>query len=111
MYNLLNPLAPQGVFLQASVSVKFLIFRGSLNEKGEFIRAATTSRSVDSTAATEFKAHKDETLSRDDLFTLAKGIGALALLAGLIWFVAVFHEWVAIGLGLWVVSSIRAWLR
>lgn len=81
------------------------------NEKGEFIRAATTSRSVDSTAATEFKAHKDETLSRDDLCTLAKGIGALALLAGLIWFVAVFHEWVAIGLGLWVVSSIRAWLR
>jgi hypothetical protein len=50
-------------------------------------------------------------LSRDDLHTIAKGFAALVLLAGLIWFVVVFHEWIAIGLGLWLMSSLRAWLR
>jgi hypothetical protein len=30
MYNLIDSLAPQGVFLQASVGEQFLIFRGSL---------------------------------------------------------------------------------
>ncbi len=71
------------------------------NEKGEFIRTRrSAARSCDSTE-----------LSRDDLLTVAKGLGALVLLAGLIWFVVVFREWIAITLGFWVVSSLRAWLR
>jgi type IV secretory pathway TrbD component len=69
------------------------------NEKGEFIRTRrSAAQSCDSTE-----------LSRDDLLTVAKGFGALVLLAGLIWFVVAFHEWIAIGLGLWLVSSLRAW--
>ena len=45
------------------------------------------------------------------VLTLVKGIAGLLLLAGVIWFVAVFHEWIGIGLGLWLISSLRAWLR
>ncbi len=71
------------------------------NEKGEFIRTRrSAAQSCDS-----FE------LSRDDLLTVAKGFGGLVMLAGLIWFVVVFHKWIAIGLGLWLVSSLRAWLR
>lgn len=71
------------------------------NEKGEFIR----------TRRSEAKPCDPAELSRDDLLTVAKGFGALVLLAGLIWFVVVFREWIAITLGFWVVSSLRAWLR
>jgi uncharacterized membrane protein len=82
------------------------------NEKGEFIRAAApATRSEKPTAATGSRAQRRENLSRNDRLTLVKGIAGLLLLAGVIWFVAVFHEWIGIGLGLWLISSLRAWLR
>ena len=31
----------------------------------------------------------------------------LAMLAGVIWLVATFHKWILIGLGLWLISSLR----
>jgi len=51
MYNLLDPLAPQGVFLYASVGVKFLIFRGSLNSacevhRNSLIESASLGKSI-----------------------------------------------------------------
>lgn len=81
------------------------------NEKGEFIRTGgdvSGSGKLDRESRTRSGG---EGISRDDWFTIAKGLGALVLLAGLIWMVVVFREWIAIGLGLWVVSSLRAWLR
>ena len=68
------------------------------NEKGEFIRTRrSAAQSCDSTE-----------LSRDDLLTVAKGFGALLLVAGLIWFVVVIHKWILISLGLWLARSLRA---
>jgi hypothetical protein len=81
------------------------------NEKGEFIRAGRSAALVAPVATRQAKLCDPAELSRDDLLTVAKGFGALVLLAGLIWFVVVFHEWIAIGLGLWLMSSLRAWLR
>lgn len=82
------------------------------NEKGEFIR---TGRDASSGAGRPDRLSRTrsyaEGISRDDWFTIAKGLGALALLAGMIWMVVVFRDWIAIGLGLWVVSILRAWLR
>jgi len=82
-----------------------------INEKGEFIRARPSAKGVGASAASPNKGLETSGLSSEELFTLAKGLGALLLLAGLIWFVVVFHKWIAIGLGLWLVSSLRAWLR
>ena len=81
------------------------------NEKGEFIRARRPAALMAPTAARQVQALDPPVMGREDLLTLAKGIGALLLLAGLIWFVVVFHKWIAIGLGYWLVSSLRAWLR
>jgi hypothetical protein len=82
-----------------------------INEKGEFIRARPSAKWVGASAARQDQGFETSVLSREELCTLAKGLGALLLLAGLIWFVVVFHEWITIGLGLWLVSSLRAWLR
>jgi hypothetical protein len=82
-----------------------------INEKGEFIRARPSAKGVGASAARSDQGSETSVLSSEELFTLAKGLGALLLLAGLIWFVVAFHEWIAIGLGLWLVSSLRAWLR
>jgi len=82
-----------------------------INEKGEFIRARPSAKWVGASAARQDQGFETSGLSSEELFTLAKGLGALLLLTGLIWFVVVFHEWIAIGLGLWLVSSLRAWLR
>jgi hypothetical protein len=81
------------------------------NEKGEFIRTRGSAALAAPVATRQAKPCDPAELSRDDLLTVAKGFGALVLLAGLIWFVIVFHEWIAIGLGFWLVSSLRAWLR
>jgi hypothetical protein len=81
------------------------------NEKGEFIRAARSVALAAPVPTRQAKPCDPAELNRDDLLVLAKLVGALVLLAGLIWFVVVFHEWIAIGLGLWLVSSLRAWLR
>lgn len=75
------------------------------NEKGEFIRSPAR------TDATSTSTQSTESISRDDLITIAKGLAALLLLAGLIWFVVVFREWIVMGLVLWLVSSLRGWLR
>ncbi|MBM5784642.1 MAG: hypothetical protein FJ076_07335 [Cyanobacteria bacterium K_DeepCast_35m_m1_288] len=82
-----------------------------INEKGEFIRARPSAKGVGASAARPDQGLESSVLSSEELFTLAKGLGALLLLAGLIWFVVAFHEWIAIGLGLWLVNSLRAWLR
>ncbi len=81
------------------------------NEKGEFIRAHRSEALAAPVATRQANSCDSTELSREDLLTIAKGLGVLALLAGLIWFVVVFHELIAIGLGLWLVSSLRAWLR
>jgi hypothetical protein len=81
------------------------------NEKGEFIRARRPAALKALTAARQVQALDPPGMGREDLLTLAKGFGALLLLAGLIWFVVVFHKWIAISLGYWLVSSLRAWLR
>ena len=82
-----------------------------INEKGEFIRARPSAKWVGASTARRDHDLETSVLSSEELFTLAKGLGALLLLAGLIWFVVAFHEWIAIGLGFWLVSSLRAWLR
>jgi hypothetical protein len=82
-----------------------------INEKGEFIRARPSAKWVGASAAIPDQGLETSGLSREELCTLAKGLGALLLLAGLIWFVVAFHEWITIGLGLWLLSSLRAWLR
>ena len=81
------------------------------NEKGEFIRARRPAALMAPTATRQLQALDPPGMGREDLLTLAKRFGALLLLAGLIWFVAVFHKWIAISLGYWLVSSLRAWLR
>jgi len=81
-----------------------------INEKGEFIRARPSAKWVGASAARPDQGFQTSRLSSEELCTLAKGLGALLLLAGLIWFVVVLHEWIAIGLGLWLVSSLRSWM-
>ena len=78
--------------------------------KGSFIRARGPAALMAPAAARHAQALDPQGLSREDLRSLAKGFGAL-LLAGLIWFVVMFHKWIAISLGYWLVSSLRAWLR
>ena len=82
-----------------------------INGKGEFIRAHPSVKRPGSSASRQDRSLETHALSREDLCALAKGLAALLLIAGLIWFVVVFHEWIAIGLGLWLVSSLRGWLR
>ena len=87
------------------------------NDKGEFIRARRSAALAApvalakpvTTPRTQARDHADR--SRDDLLTLAKGFGALVLLAGMIWFVVVFHKWIALWLGLWLMSCVREWLQ
>lgn len=45
------------------------------------------------------------------LITLVLGLLAIAALLGLVWVLFVFHNWILIGLGLWVVASIRRRFR
>ena len=80
------------------------------NDKGEFIRTRRSAALAAPVATRQAKPCDPAELSRDDLLTVAKGLGALVLLAGLIWFVVVFHEWIAITIGFWLVSSLWAWL-
>ena len=81
------------------------------NEKGEFIRTGRSAALAAPVVTRQAEPCGPAALSRDDLLTIAKGLGALVLLAGLIWFVVVFHEWIAIALGLWLMSSMRSWLQ
>ena len=86
------------------------------NEQGEFIRADTSARRP-AQQPTQAKSqanpqsvrtdNSDSGLSREDWIQIGQGLGALLLLAGLIWFVVVFREWILIGLGLWLISSLR----
>jgi hypothetical protein len=81
------------------------------NEKGEFIRARRPAALAAPLATRQAQPGNTPELSHDDLLTVAKGCGALLLVAGLIWFVVVFHKWILISLGLWLARSLRAWLR
>lgn len=81
------------------------------NEKGEFIRTGRYASGAGKPDQVIRTGRGGEGISRDDWFAIAKGLGALAVLAGLLWFVVAFHEWIAIGLGLWLVSSLRDWMR
>lgn len=83
------------------------------NDKGEFIRETTAAarstkprQSVGTIGASQQPA-----LTADEAWAVIKGLGALAILAGVIWLVVVFREWIAIGATLWLVSWIRSWLR
>lgn len=82
------------------------------NAKGEFIRPnRSTAASPGQVFRGQGQAMNSNSPSRNPLLTLAKGLGALVLLVGLIWFVGMFRKWILIGLGLWLVSRLRAWLR
>lgn len=82
------------------------------NEKGEFIRPNRPTAASSGQAFTgQKKAMNPDRQGRNQWLTLAKGLGALVLLVGLIWFVGMFREWILISLALWLVSSLRAWLR
>ena len=81
------------------------------NEKGEFIRTGRDASGAGKPDRRSRTRCHGEGISRDDWFTIAKGLGALLLLAGLIWFVVAFHKWIAIGLGLWLVSSLRGLMQ
>jgi hypothetical protein len=80
-------------------------------EKGEFIRPGRDGSGAGRPDRRSRTRSYGEGISRDDWFTIAKGLGAFVLLAGLIWMVVVFREWIAIAIGFWVVSSLRSWLR
>lgn len=81
------------------------------NEKGEFIRSGRSNSGAGIPDRLIRTHGGGDGISRDDWITIAKGLGALALLALFIWVVVVFREWIAIAIGLWVVSSLRDWLR
>lgn len=81
------------------------------NEKGEFIR---TGGDVSGSGKPDRESRTrtgGEGISRDGYFAIAKGLGALALLAGLVWVVVVFREWIPIVIGFWVVRSLRGLFR
>lgn len=77
------------------------------NEKGEFIRSDRSNPGAGKPDRLIRTQDRGDGISRDDWITIAKGLGALALLALLIWVVVVFREWIAIAIGFWVVSSLR----
>jgi hypothetical protein len=77
------------------------------NEKGEFIRSPARAVQANRTQVRPAAPSTRSSSSRGNLITIAKGLAALALLAGLIWFVVVFREWIVIGLGLWLISKLR----
>jgi hypothetical protein len=82
------------------------------NAKGEFIRSNRSTATSPAKAFTgQGQAMHSGGPGRNQLLTLAKGLGGLVLLVGLLWFVGMFREWILIGLGLWLVSRLRAWLR
>ena len=72
-----------------------------INDKGEFIRSAQRSASRPRSKAV------DTRISRSDLILCAKGLGAIVLLAALVWFLVMFHEWIMLALLLYLL----AWLR
>ncbi|MEB3262442.1 MAG: hypothetical protein VKK94_05735 [Cyanobacteriota bacterium] len=81
------------------------------NEKGEFIRSPARAVQANRSQRRHAATSTSSSISREDLITIAKGLAAVALLAGLIWLVVVFREWIVIGLGLWLISKLRSWLR
>lgn len=103
------------------------------NDKGEFIRSeprpaqrSTRSRSasdqfhivppgrarVTSSANRPQLQRPSGNRSRSDLWKVVGGILAillgLAALAGVIWLVVTFREWILFGLALWLISAIRS---
>ena len=47
----------------------------------------------------------------EDLRTIVLALLALALLAGMVWVVVMFHKWIMIGLTLLAISSLQKWLK
>lgn len=72
------------------------------NDKGEFIRPRR--RSSPPAPPTSSDA---QSFGHEDLIIIAKGLGALALLASMIWLVVTLWEWIMIGLMLWVFYKVR----
>lgn len=77
------------------------------NKKGEFIRAHKTTITTTSTAKYTENSLDLDGFNQEDWLIIAKGFGALLLLAGLIWIVVMFYEWIAIGFCMWLFSNLR----
>lgn len=71
------------------------------NDKGEFIRSAGRP------ARQAAPARQDIRVTRSDLILCAKGLGALVLLAAVVWIIVMFHEWIVMALFLYLL----AWFR
>ena len=77
------------------------------NKKGEFIRAHKATIITTSTAKYTENSLDLDGFNQEDWLIIAKGFSALLLLAGLIWIVVMFYEWIAIGFCLWLFSNLR----
>ena len=77
------------------------------NDKGEFIRSSARSAQTRAMRPRSMVPQATQTISLADFMTISKGVAALAMLTGVIWFVIVFREWIVIGLVLWVIRGLR----
>ena len=80
------------------------------NKKGEFIRAHKATKITSTAKYTENSLDLDG-FNREDWLIIAKGLAALLLLAGLIWIVVMFYEWIAIGFCMWLFGNLRSMWR
>lgn len=83
----------------------------TFNEKGEFIRTDHSTSGTGKPDRIIGTCNRRGGISEDDWLTIAKGLGALVVLAGLIWVLVIFREWIPIVIGFWVVSSLRGLFR
>ena len=81
------------------------------NKKGEFIRAHKATIITTSTAKSTENSLDLDGFNQEDWLIIAKGFSALLLLAGLIWIVVMFYEWIAIGFCIWLFSNLRGMWR
>ena len=81
------------------------------NKKGEFIRAHKATIMTTSSAKCTKNSLDFDGFDREDWLIIAKGLGALLLLAGLIWILVMFYEWIAIGFCMWLFGNLRGMWR
>ena len=81
------------------------------NKKGEFIRAHKATIIITSTAKYTENSLDLDGFNREDWLIIAKGLASLLLLAGLIWIVVMFYEWIAIGFCMWLFGNLRSMWR
>jgi len=81
------------------------------NKKCEFIGAHKAPIIITSTAKYTENSLDLDGFNREDWLIIAKGLAALLLLAGLIWIVVMFYEWIAIGFCMWLFGNLRGMWR